>query len=153
MEEYVTKLLLLILVLTPFAALLSDTLGRTDGLMSRATVGVSILFAIALVFEGFQQRPHFANLVFGAFCAWPVFLLIAKAMKPSLSWYFMWMSVPIMTWFLVNLMISLSDSGPFSGVFGIFLGWIYMLVPFGILSLMFVGTQRLRIGFSRSERE
>lgn len=136
------KLLLLAFVAIPFAALVSDMLGRTDGLMSRAVVGVTIILALALVFGGFQERPNFANLVFVAFCAWPIFLLIAKAVKPTMSWYSMWVTVPFMSWFLVNLMIALTDGAPFSGVLGITLGWIYMVIPFVILSAIFVGIQR-----------
>jgi hypothetical protein len=143
MEEVIVKLLLLALVAIPFAALMSDMLGRTDGLMSRAVIGVTITLLLGMVFGGFQERPNFANLVFVAFCAWPIFLLIAKAVKPSISWYSMWVSVPIMSWFLVNLMIGLTDGAPFSGVFGILLGWIYMVIPFVILSSIFVGIQRL----------
>ena len=98
--------------------------------------------ALGMIFGGFQERPNFANFVFFAFCAWPVFLLIAKVVRPSISWYSIWISVPIMSWFLVNLMIGLTDGAPFSGALGILLGWIYMVIPFGILSVIFVGIQR-----------
>ncbi len=144
MEEVVVKLLLLVLVAIPFAALTSDMLGRTDGLMSRAAIGATITLILCMVFGGFQERPNFANLVFVAFCAWPIFLLIAKAVRPSISWYSIWASVPIMSWFLVVLMRGLSDGAPFSGALGILLGWIYMVIPFGILSAIFVGIQRLQ---------
>ena len=142
MEEIVIKLLLLALVAGPFAALVSDLLGKTDGLMSRVVVGAAIVLALCVVFDGFQERPNFAKLVFFAFCAWPVFLLVAKVVKPSLSWYSIWVSVPIMSWFLVNLMIGLTDGNPLRGVFGLLLGWIYMVIPFCILSAIFVGIQR-----------
>ena len=142
MEEIIAKLLLLALVAAPFAALLSDMLGRTDGLMPRTVVGVTMIFALGMVFGGFQQRPNFANFVFLAFCAWPVFLLIAKAVRPSISWRSIWASVPIMSWFLVNLMIGLTDGAPFRGLFGILAGWIYMIIPFGIMYAIFAGIQR-----------
>ncbi len=141
MEEVVVKLLLLALVAIPFAALMSDMLGRTDGLMSRAVMGVTIALILGMVFGGFQERPNFANLVFFAFCAWPVLLLIAKVVRPTISWYSIWLSVPIMSWFLVNLMLVSTDGAPFSGVLGILLGWIYMVILFGILSAIFVGCQ------------
>jgi hypothetical protein len=142
MEEVIIKLGLLALVAFPFAALVSDMLGRTDGLMSRVVIGVTVTLALGIVFGGFQERPHFANLVFVAFCAWPIFLLIAKFLRPSISWYSIWVSVPIMSWFLVNLMIGLTDGNPLRGVFGLLLGWIYMILPFGVLSAIFVGIQR-----------
>ena len=152
MEEVVVKLLLLVLVAIPFAALMSDMLGRTDGLMSRAVIGVTITLVLCMVFGGFQERPNFANLVFAAFCAWPIFLLIAKAVRPSISWYSIWVSVPIMSWFLVVLMLCLSDGAPFSGALGILFGWIYMVIPFGILSAIFVGIQRLQRRIRRGEQ-
>jgi hypothetical protein len=139
-------------VAIPFAALLSDMLGRTDGLMPRVVIGVTIILALGMVFGGFQERPNFANLVFIAFCAWPIFLLIAKVVRPSISWYSIWLSVPIMSWFLVNLMIGLNDGAPFSGLLGILLGWIYMVIPFGILSAIFVGIQRFVGRIRRGEQ-
>ena len=152
MEEVIVKLFLLVLVAIPFAALLSDVLGRTDGLMSRAVIGVTITLILGMVFGGFQERPHFANLVFVAFCAWPIFLLIAKAVRPSISWYSIWASVPIMSWFLVNLMIGSVEGAPFSGALSILLGWVYMVIPFGILSAIFVGTQRFLMRIRRCEQ-
>ena len=139
MDEVVVKLFLLALVAVPFAALMSDMLGRTDGLMLRAVVGVTITLALGMVFGGFQERPNFANLVIVAFFAWPIFLLIAKVVRPSISWYSIWISVPIMSWFVVNLLIGLTDGNPLRGIFGLILGWIYMPVPFAI----FVGIQAL----------
>lgn len=153
MEEVIVKLFLLALVAIPFAALLSDALGRTDGLMSRAVIGVTITLILGMIFGGFQERPHFANLVFVAFCAWPILLLIAKAMRPSIAWYSIWVSVPIMSWFLVNLMIGLSDGAPFSGALGILLGWIYMVIPFGVFSAIFVGIQRFVKRIRRCEQD
>lgn len=149
MGEVVVKLMLMALMALPFAALLSDMLGRTDGMMARVVIGVTIIFALSLGFGGFQERPNFSYVVLFAFCAWPILLLIAKGVRPSLSWHSIWMSVPIMSWFLVNLMIGLTDGAPLRGVVGILFGWIYMVLPFGILSAIFVGIQRGRKG-SRS---
>ena len=151
MEKAIVKVLLLALVTIPFVALVSDMLGRTNRLFSQVVVGVTITFALGMVFGGFQERPNFANLVFVAFCAWPIFLLIAKVVRPSISWYSIWISVPIMSWFLVNLMIGLSVGAPFSGALGILLGWIYMIIPFGILSAIFVGIQRFLKRIRRGE--
>jgi hypothetical protein len=153
MEEVIVKLLLLALVAIPFAALVSDMLGRTDGLMSRAVVGVTVILALGMVFSGFQERPNFARLVFCAFCAWPAFLLTARVVRPSTSWYSIWASVPIMSWFFVNLMLVSSDGAPFSSALGILLGWIYMIIPFGILSAVFVGIQRLLRRIRRDETQ
>jgi len=144
MEEIVTKLMLSALVAVPFAAIISDMLGRTDRLMTKAVIGVTIILGLAISFGGFQERPNFANLVFAAFCTWPILLLAAKAIKPSISWHSIWLSVPFMSWFLVNLLIGLSDGAPGSGVIGLLVGWIYMIIPFGILSAIFVGIQRIK---------
>lgn len=152
MEEVIIKLLLLAIVASPFAALVSDMLGRTEGLMSRVVVGVAIILGLCIVFGGFQERPNFANLVFSAFCAWPILLLIAKMVRPSISWYSIWVSVPIMSWFLVNLMIGLTDGNPLRGIFGLLLGWIYMPILFGILSAIFVGIQRFVKRIRRGEQ-
>jgi hypothetical protein len=56
-----------------------------------------------------------------------------------------------MSWFLVNLMIGLSDGAPFSGALGILLGWIYMVIPFGVFSAIFVGIQRFLKRIRRCE--
>lgn len=151
MEEVIIKLLLLALVASPFVALVSDMLGRTDGLTSRVVIGVTIILGLCIVFGGFQERPNFANLVFSAFCAWPILLLIAKVVRPSISWYSIWVSVPFMSWFLVNLMIVLVDAAPFGGTLGFLLGWIYMVIPFGILSALFVGIQSILRRIRRGE--
>jgi hypothetical protein len=153
MEEIIAKFLLLALVTMPFAALVSDMVGRTDGLMSRVVVGATIILAGGIVFGGgFQERPNFAHLVFCAFFAWPVVLLIAKVVRPAISWYSIWVSVPIMSWFLVNLMIGLTDAAPFGGALGLLSGWIYMVIPFGILSAIFVGIQRFVKRIRRGEQ-
>ena len=152
MEEVIIKLLLLALVASPFAALVSDMLGRTDGLTSRVVVGVTIILGLSIVFGGFQERPNFATLVFSAFCAWPILLLVAKVVRPSISWYSIWVSVPFMSWFLVNLMIGLMDAAPFGGALGLLLGWIYMIIPFGILSAIFVGIQSVLKRIRRGEQ-
>jgi TRAP-type C4-dicarboxylate transport system permease small subunit len=57
-----------------------------------------------------------------------------------------------MSWFLVNLMIGLTDGNPLRGVFGLLLAWIYMIIPFGILSAIFVGIQRLSFRIRRGEQ-
>ena len=152
MEEIIIKLLLLAFLALPFAALLSDMLGKSDGLTNRVVAGVVITLALSILLGGFQERPNVAKLVLAAFCAWPVFLLIAKAVRPSLSWCSLWVSVPMMSWFLVNLLLGLSDGAPFSGVLGLVLGWIYLLIPFGILSGIFVGVQALVTRSRRGKR-
>ena len=143
MTEIIVKILLLSLITAPFLALWCDMMGKTQGMMNRVIIGDSILLVIAVGFSGFQERPHVAYVVFGAFCLWPIALLIAKAVKPSLSWSSMWLSVFLMSWFLVNLIIALSDGNPLGGLFGLLFGWIYMLIPFGILSLLLIGFQAL----------
>ena len=85
MEERIVKFLLLALLTAHFVTLLSDGVGPTDSLMSRAVVGVTISLAAGLVFGGLQERPNLSMLVFFAFWEWPVSLLIAKAVSPSIS--------------------------------------------------------------------
>jgi hypothetical protein len=143
MEEIVKKLFLFALVAGPFWGLWSDTLGKTEGLMLRMGWGVAGLLLLALVFGGFQHRPQVAKGVFCAFCAWPVALLVAKGVRPTLSWSSIWLSVFLISWFLVNLIIGLGDASPGAGALGMLLGWIYMPVPFAILSLAFVGGRSL----------
>jgi hypothetical protein len=77
--------------------------------------------------------------------------LVAKMVKPSITWSSIWISVPIMSWFLVNLMISLTDGNPMRGAAGLLLAWIYMIIPFGILSGIFVGIQRLARRIRKAE--
>lgn len=62
MGEIIVKFLLLALMTMPFAALLSDMVGKSDGLMSRVVVGVAIILALGIVFGGFQERPQFCEL-------------------------------------------------------------------------------------------
>jgi hypothetical protein len=153
MEEVIIKLILLALVAIPFVALMSDMLGRTDGLMPRVVVGVTIVLALCIVFGGFQERPNFAKLVFVAFWAWPIVLLVAKAVRPSISGDSIWVSVLIMSWFLTNLSVGLTDGNPLRGIFGLLLGWFNMVIPFGILSMLFVGIQRLQRRIGRGEQD
>lgn len=143
MTEIIVKILLLSLIIAPFLALWSDMMCITVGLMTRVVDGVAIILAIALLFGGFHDRYDVAKLAFAAFCAWPLALLITKKVRPAISWLTLWLSVPVMSWFLVNLMISLTNGFLLSGFFGLMLGWIYMLIPFGILSLLLIGFQAL----------
>ncbi len=144
MGEIIIKCLILILVALPFVALVSDVMGRTDGLLFRVQIGViGVMVVSTVLFGGLQERPHVANVVVGAFFAWPFALLIAKAVKPSMTWYSMWISVLIMSWFLVNLIVGLSDGGGLGGAINFLLGWMYMAIPFAILSAIFLGAQIL----------
>jgi hypothetical protein len=142
MKEVIVKVWLSLLLTAPFAALVSDALGRTEGLMLRVVGGVVGILIFCILFYGFQERPNFATLVNIAFCAWPNFLLIAKAIRPSISWATIWFSVPLMSWFCVSILSLVTDGPPFGGIIAIFLGWIPMIIPFGILSAIFVGIQR-----------
>jgi hypothetical protein len=142
MKEVIVKVWLSLLLTAPFAALVSDALGRTEGLMLRVGGGVVGILIFGMLFYRFQERPNFATFVNIAFWAWPIFLLIAKAIRPSISWATIWFSIPLMSWFCVTLLTLITNGHPFGGIIAIFLGWIPMIIPFGILSAIFVGIQR-----------
>jgi hypothetical protein len=139
------KYILLGLMALPYAALAADALGRTDGKMLQVASGVAAISALlALLVGGIGQRPKVANIGLGASVAWPIALLIAKAIYPTLSWFSIWFSVPVMSWYLTNLSrwfyypVNGGGGGLGAGM-GFFLGWLYMLIPFVPLFAVFVG--------------
>lgn len=143
MDE-LAKYFLLILLSLPFAALATDTLGRTEDLMIKTVLVVATLSGlIVLMMGGLHQRPNVANLIMAAFLAWPVALLVAKGINPALSWGSMWFSVPVMSWYLVNLSLQFyyptsGTGGGFGAMLALVAGWLYMVIPFALLSSVFV---------------
>ena len=149
--EDVAKYFLLILLVLPYAALFTDAIGKTKALMLKTVIPVAVLSAvIAFGMGGFHQRPNVASIYSWSFLFWPVCLILAKQFQDSISWRSMWISVPIMSWYLVNLSMQFwyptnSGGGGFGAYFGLVLGWFYMVIPFGILSGLFVLFKKLLI--------
>jgi len=129
----------------PFAALIADTFDKADGIMPIVVIGVTVLSTIlTFLVGGLHQRPNVASIFDWAFIAWPVLLLVAKAINPTITWRAIWISVPIMSWYLVNLSMQFyyptnGGGGGLGAGIGLVAGWLYMLIPFAVLSAMFLG--------------
>lgn len=137
------KYALLILLMLPFLALATDTSGRTQDGMIKVVVATSLISWLVVFASGdLGRRPNVAQLVMCAFQAWPVLLLIAKGFNPALSWISICLSVPVMSWHLVNLSLRFyppdNGGGGFGVVFGWFAGWFFMIIPFTLLSGIFI---------------
>lgn len=106
------KYMLLVLLMPPFAALATDTLGRTPDRMIRVVVVTFVISWLVVFAAGdLGRRPNVAQLVLCAFLAWPVLLLIAKGFNPALPWISICLSVPVMSWHLVNLSLRFYPTG------------------------------------------
>lgn len=153
--DFIIKYFLLLMLGLPFAALLLDALGKTKNLVIFAAVAVTVLSAlILLTIGGLHQRPRVAGVYSLAFLLWPIALLLAKYFNPYLSWGLIWGTVPVMSWYLVNTSMQFyypTDAGGGGLGFGVglILGWTYMLIPFGLLSALYVGISHLSKGRSR----
>jgi hypothetical protein len=141
----VVKYVLLILLTLPFIALFTDMLGRSDGRMVKVVVRVAaISWLLAVLVGGLHQRPNVANVFMVAFLAWPVLLLFAKGYNPDVSWTSICCSVPIMSWYLVNVSMQFyyptqGGGGGLGAGLALFAGWIYMVIPFALLCGVFLG--------------
>ena len=148
-KEDIVKFILLGLLLLPFVALVTDVLGKTRGMMPKVAAGVAgVSVLLAWLVGGLHQRPNVANLFIGAFLAWPFLLLIAKALNASLPWRSIWISVPITSWYLVNVSMQFyyptdGGGGGFGAGVGLVTGWLYMALVFGPLCLIFIGLRWL----------
>jgi len=142
--EDLAKYFLLVLLTLPFIALATDALGTTSNRMIKvAFIVTAVSFTVALLMGGLHQRPNVANLFVWAFLAWPVFLLIAKGFNPALSWASLWLSVPVMSWYLVNLMMQFyypvhGGGGGLGQALAFVAGWFYMVIPFALLCAIFI---------------
>lgn len=156
MEEF-AKYTLLHLLILPFVFLATDALGKTRGLMIKVVPAVAaISFLLAFVADGSGRRPNVAAVFGWAFVAWPFALLIAKGVNPKLEWSSLWLSVPVMSWYLVNVSLLLDypvngGGGGFGGWLAFVAGWFYMVVPFALLSGIFVGVRAI-VRRTRGER-
>lgn len=148
MEDF-AKYILLILLALPFVALATDALGKTQDRLLKVAVGTTLTsLLIALLVGGLHQRPNVANLFVLAFLAWPVLLLVAKGINRALSWYSICASVPVMSWYLVNLSMQFyyptnGGGGGLGAGLGFIAGWFYMVVPFTLLCGIFLGGRAL----------
>lgn len=143
--EDLAKYFLLLLLTLPFVALATDALGKTQGRMIKVAVAVAVIsWILALMIGGLHQRPNVANLFVGAFLAWPILLLFAKGFNPDLSWRSICFSVPVMSWYSVNLSMQFyyptnGGGGGLGAGLALIGGWFYMVIPFAILCGVFLG--------------
>jgi len=148
MEGFLVYLMVGLLVL-PFVALTLEAVSKLNGLLiisAGSVAAVSVL--IAFCFGGFQARPRIANLFLIAFCLWPIALIIAKIFNPSLSWRSLWLSVPVMSWYLVNMSMQFyypvnAGGGGLGLLLGFIAGWFYMVIPFALLNGIFIAIKRI----------
>ena len=145
--EDLAKYLLLILLALPFATLATDALGKTQDRMIKVASAVAVIsWLIAVMMGGLHQRPNVADLFVWAFLAWPILLLVAKGINPALSWSSIWLSVPVMSWYLVNLSMQFyyptnGGGGGLGAGLALIGGWLYMVIPFALLCGVFLGGQ------------
>ena len=99
---------------------------------------------LAVLVGGLHQRPNVAAIFGWAFVAWPVCLLIAKGYNSAISWVSICYSVPVMSWYFVNLSMQFyyptsGGGGGLGAGLGLFIGWFYMVIPFIAITGIFVG--------------
>jgi hypothetical protein len=156
MEDF-AKYILLVLLVLPFAALATDALGKTQDLMVMVALVVAVIsWLLALMVGGLHQRPNVANIFTLAFFVWPIFLLVAKGLNPSIAWTTVWLSVPIMSWYLVNISMQFyyptnGGGGGLGAGLGLVAGWFYMVIPFTVLCGLFLGGRAV-IRLTRGEQ-
>lgn len=147
--EDLAKYVLLFLLPLPFIALATDALGATKGFMIKAVLAVTVISAfLAFVVGGLHQRPNVADLYTYAFLAWPVVLLVGKRLNPLLPARSIWFSVPVMSWYLVNLSMQFyyptnGGGGGMGAGLALIAGWFYMVMPFALLSGLYVTAQAI----------
>ena len=147
--ENLFKFLLLGILTLPFAALVSDTLGRTSQLFLKVSVRCTLVsLPLAFMIGGLHQRPNVANAVTFGLLIWPILILVAKTINEKILWRDVWLSVPVMSWYLVNLSMQFyyptdGGGGGLGFGLGLILGWAYMFIPFLVLWPLFLGIQAL----------
>ena len=137
-EDFV-KYCLLLLLLLPFLALAAEALGKAAGRMLNAAAFVMpVSWILVWAVGGFERRPNVAILYCLAWLAWPALLLMAKGFNPRLLWVTLWLSVPLMSWYLVTMVVLFEGRGGLGAGMGLFLGWAYMILPFAVLNIAFL---------------
>jgi len=133
------KLVMIFMLTLPFVALYHDARRGSRYLVPTLFAVTLLSGLICFFFGGFHQRPRVSNLFALAFLAWPVVLLFAlKAAKP-ISWMAAWLSVPLMSWYTVNVSMQFwypTNAGGGGMGFGLALvaGWLYMIPLFAVAS-------------------
>ena len=156
MEDLYKYVLLLILAL-PLIALTFDARGTTRGAMIIIVVASAIASTVlAFGIGGLYQRPNVANIYVFALAVWPIAVLVAKGFNPALRWSHILTSIPIMSWYLVNLSMQFyyptnGGGGGLGFAFGMLFGWSYMVIPFAPLAVIFIGVRAI-VRRARSRR-
>lgn len=150
--EEVAKYIMPILLGLPFLALVADAAGWTDRVMLKVSVAVMVCsWIVVFLIGGLGNRPNMAAAFGWAFLGWPLALLVAKGWNPNLYWGSLWASVPVMSWYHSTMAIQFhypadGGGGGLGAGLAFLVGWFYMVIPFAILSGIFVvGRGGLRI--------
>jgi hypothetical protein len=143
--DFLAKYLLLLLLLLPFIALTTDALKKTQSRMLVAVAGVVVISVFVVLATGdLGQHPNVADVFACAFFAWPIALLAAKARNPLLKWFDIWTSVPLMSWYLVNMVTWFApSSNGFGAMLNLIAGGLYMPIIFAPLFGVFVGIKAM----------
>ena len=128
--------ILLILLVFPFIALFCDIIGKTKNITLKTALGVTIISTlIAFGIGGLHQRPNVADIFSWALIAWPILLLVAYTINSHLSLGMLLGTVPVMSWYLVNISMQFyyptnAGGGGMGLGLGLIAGWSYMAILF-----------------------
>jgi len=156
--EDLIKYFLLLVLLIPFLALALEVYKVTKFLLIAVTGAAVVSLVTCLIWGGFYQRPNVATIYSIAFFIWPFALCIARILNQEISWTRLWITVPIMSWYVVNVSMQFyyPASGGGGGLgygLGLVLGWFYMVPVFALIFLVHVGVEQLlRISKKRTSR-
>jgi len=137
------KILLVAFGLTPFLFLLGNATRKIAFGFLPATLISAGCGAFLLYLTGLGQHPHVSSIFAFLFLLWPVALIAVKIFCASISWKQLWLSVPIMSWFTVNALVSTDypvngGGGGFAMLVTMCIGWFYLIPVFGLLHLLYL---------------
>lgn len=134
------KLILLAFGLAPFIALFKNV-RQPDSWAFVFTAAISTL-AGAAFYDSYcmGRHPRIAGVFLVLSISWPVALIIAKVLTPSIPWKRLWITVPLMSWFTIVTAVSTNypvngGGGGFGMLFNLVVGWVYMIPVFGVFQL------------------